>query len=179
MEKLVITGRPGVGKSTLFNAVISTLRENGFKVGGMIAPEVRDKGVRIGFKVVDLLTGEETWLAQKGYPSAARVGQYGVIIGEADALVKKALLRAIEQADVIGVDEVGPMELKLPSFKPLLLKVLNTGKPTILVVHFNLNDKEILSRLEGWRKIVLTFENREYYKKLLPREVLESIKSAL
>lgn len=177
--RLIITGRPGVGKSTLFNSIVCVLRESGYRIGGIIAPEVRERGLRLGFKVIDLISGEEAWLAKKGYESVVRVGSYGVVVDEADKLVKKALTTAIERADIIGLDEVGPMELKLPSFKPLLIRILDSRKPAILVVHFNLSDRDILLRLEKARKVVLTPENREHYRRVLPGEVLEAIKSAL
>lgn len=177
--KLVITGRPGVGKSTLFLAVINALRESGFKIGGVVTPEIRDRGVRIGFKIIDLLTGEESWLARRGYDSVVKVGSYGVLVEEADGLIRKALGEALNSAEVIAVDEVGPMELKLPSFKPLLLNILSSRKPIILVTHFNLGDKDILLRLSDARKIILTYENRERYREILPREVVEGVKSIL
>lgn len=179
LVKLVITGRPGVGKSTLFNSIVNTLRESGFKVGGIIAPEVRERGVRVGFKIINLLTGEEAWLARKDYVSTVKVGSYGVLVNEADELVRRALEDALKQADIIAIDEVGPMELKLPSFKPLLIKALDSAKPLLIVMHFNLNDRDIVSRLEKARKVILTFENREQYRKTLPREFLNVLKSTL
>lgn len=179
MLKYVITGRPGVGKSTLFNRIIQTIRDSGYTVGGVIAPEVREGGVRLGFKIVDLLTGEETWLARRGYPSDIRVGSYGVLVHEANRLISVAIQRALDKADVLAIDEVGPMELRLPSFKPLLLKALDSGKPSILVVHFNLRDQEILSKLSNAVKIVVTIENREELKTRIPGEVLSSLRSIL
>lgn len=177
--RLVITGRPGVGKSTLFNSIVSALRESGFKVGGIIAPEIRERGTRIGFKIINLLTGEESWLARKNYVSTIKVGSYGVLVNEANELVRRALRDALEQADIIAIDEVGPMELKLPSFKPLLINALDSVKPLVLVIHFNLDDKDILSRLERAWKVVLTFENREHYRKTLPKEFLNVLKPTL
>lgn len=179
MLRLVITGRPGVGKSTLFNSIVDELRKAGYTVGGIIAPEVRLGGQRVGFKLVDLLTGEETWLARKDVISTVRVGSYGVLVRESSQLVEKALTAAMEKASVIGIDEVGPMELKLSTFKSLLLKVLDSRKHVILVVHMKLGDEDILSRLKYARKIVLTLENRENYRKTLPKEVLEFIKRSL
>ncbi|MGB9817287.1 MAG: NTPase [Desulfurococcaceae archaeon] len=175
--KYVITGKPGVGKSTLFNAIIEVLKKNGFNVGGIIAPEVRENGVRVGFKVINLLTSEETWLARKDFSSHVKVGSYGVLVHEANELVKKAILNALGEADVIAIDEVGPMELKLPSFKPLLLKALDSGKPVIAVIHYRLSDREILLKLETSERIVVSVENREYMRKTIPEKILKELKS--
>lgn len=174
--KLLITGRPGVGKSSLFSAIVHELKRSGYVVGGIIAPEVREGGQRLGFKVVDLMTGEEAWLARRDVVSPVRVGSYGVLVEEASKLVEKALVTALEGANVIGVDEVGPMELRLPVFKPLLLRVLDSGKPIILVVHFKLNDSDILARLQNARRIELTIENREFYRKTVPKQVVDAIR---
>ena len=143
-----------------------------------MAPEVRVEGRRIGFKLVDLLTGEEVWLARRDYPSPVRVGSYGVVVEEASQLVERALNRAMSETPVVGIDEVGPMELKLPVFKPMLLKLLRSDKHLILVVHYNLGDREILSELATAKKVVLTLENRENYRRTLPLEVLREVKQA-
>lgn len=166
-----------MGKSTLFNAIVSELKSHGIAVGGIIAPEVRVSGVRLGFKVVDLMTGEEAWLARKDVASAIRVGSYGVLVDEASRLVEKAFNYALLSARVIAVDEVGPMELKLPVFKPLLLRALDSGKPAVLVVHARLSDADISLRLRDAEKVVLTIRNREFHRRTLPRKVLEIVSS--
>jgi len=173
--KYVITGRPGVGKSTLFNTIVDTLKKHGFTVGGIIAPEVREGTLRTGFMIVDIATGEKTWLARRDYPSTVKVGAYGVLVDEADRIVVKALEKAIQEASVIAVDEVGPMELKLPSFKPYLLKALDSNKPVILVVHYRLNDEEILSRLRDAERIVVTIENREKLRREIPLKIIRAL----
>lgn len=173
---IVITGRPGVGKSTLFMHVINKLREKGFIVYGFRTPEVRDGGVRLGFKIVDLSTGEESWLAKKGFNSQVRVGSYGILVEEASALIEKSMRTAIEANGIIGIDEVGPMELKIPVFKPLLLKVLTKNTVKILVVHERISDSEVLSELNNGKWFNVTVSNRDSLRDKVFEEVYTSLK---
>ncbi|WP_440059869.1 NTPase [Thermogladius sp. 4427co] len=170
---LVITGRPGIGKSTLFNKIIQSIKENGLKVSGIITLEERDSsGQRVGFKIIDLSSGEWAWLARKDYYSSIRVGSYGVIVDESSRIIRRALDKGVVlNSDVIGIDEIGPMELKIPVFKPLLLEALKTGKPLIAVVHYRLSDPEILGLLENSEKVVITLENRDILMDQLPKKV--------
>ena len=60
---LLITGSPGVGKTTLLLKVAEALKANGYGVGGMISRDVRTSGSRVGFEVTDLNSGNKGWLA--------------------------------------------------------------------------------------------------------------------
>ncbi len=161
--KVIITGRPGVGKTTVFMKTIECLRRVGIRVGGIICPEVRRGGVRVGFRVVDLLSGREGWLASVYSTSPVRVGKYGVHLEEFEEIGVGAIERAIDEADVIAVDEVGPMELKSPKFREAIEKALSSEKPSVLVVHWRLQSsfaREVARR--GEVKVVeVTLQNRE------------------
>lgn len=74
-----------------------------------------------------------------------------------------AIERAIDEADVIAVDEVGPMELKSPKFREAIKKALSSEKPSVLVVHWRLQSsfaREVARR--GEVKVVeVAPQNRE------------------
>ena len=161
--KIAITGRPGIGKTTVFMRTVECLRSTGLKVGGIVCPEVRERGVRVGFKVVDLMTGREGWLASVYSPSPIRISKYGVNVEEFEEIGVEAVHRALGEADVIAVDEVGPMELKSLKFKQILDEVLASRKPALLVVHWKLQGQFVqeVRRKAEVRVVEVTLYNRD------------------
>ncbi len=154
---LAITGKPGAGKSTLALKISEELKRLGFKVCGVTCPDVRVNGRRVGFKMVNIATGEEEWLARVEGCNGPRVGRYRVC-----PQVIELVRRAFEgPCDVVIIDEIGPMELKLPEVKETFLKVLRSGKPFVVVHHLRLREREFLELLGNCKKIIVEKENRE------------------
>jgi len=158
---VVITGRPGVGKTTLFNKVVETLKGWSIRVGGFICPEVRERGIRVGFKIRSLDGKYEGWLAHKILCSGPRLGKYRLCVEEAADVATRAVEEALTEADVVAIDEIGPMELRIPQVRSSILKALKSGKPGLFVVHLRLNDVEILPLLKKYGIwFTVTIENR-------------------
>lgn len=154
---VAITGPPGSGKSTLAKRLAEFLKEKGLKVCGITCPDVRVGGRRIGFKVIDLVSGEEAWLARIDC-EGPKVGRYRLCEG-AEELARKALSR--EDCDAYLIDEIGPMELRQKGFREAMLKAVRSGKPFIAVYHVRLSDKEFLEHLKKCFNIYLTKDERE------------------
>lgn len=161
--KILITGRPGVGKTTVMSKIAEGLREKGVSVGGMITYEAREKGVRTGFVVEDLKTGEKGLMASVNYSSEIRVGKYGVDIGEIERVGVKAIEEAVEGDEVIVVDEIGPMELYSDAFKKAVSRAFSSPKKVVATIHYrasqNTFGRKLLS-LEGVLTFTVNFENR-------------------
>ena len=47
---LLLTGNPGVGKTTVLIKTVDALKAKGYSVGGMISREAREGNVRMGLK---------------------------------------------------------------------------------------------------------------------------------
>jgi len=173
---ILLTGPPGIGKTTVISRVVRMLRENGISVGGIISKEVRGYGRRIGFEMIDVATGErETLASLRG--QGMRMGKYRVNLKGLAEFASKRLEEAMENFDVVVCDEIGPMELLSPEFRRAALKLRDAGKPALVVVHYRMKDPVIKVIKEDPRAELLevTYENRDE----LPERVLSSIMEAL
>ena len=121
---LLLTGGPGVGKTTLVCQAASRYRG---PRGGFYTQEVRQGGVRVGFDVVTL-DGRRAPLARAGLPSPVRVGKYGVTLKGLEALGVPALLAAVEAGGLAVVDEIGKMELTSAAFREAVAQAVERGR---------------------------------------------------
>ncbi|MEZ0320116.1 MAG: nucleoside-triphosphatase [Pyrobaculum sp.] len=129
--KVAVSGRPGSGKTTLELKVVDVARRAGVKVGGFVTLEVREGGAMIGFDVVTIPDGRRAPLARVGV-GAPRVGRYVVDLG-ACAFMSSALMAA--DADLLVVDEIGPMESKCPGFLHEARSALSRAPKALAVFH--------------------------------------------
>lgn len=133
--KLFITGSPGSGKSTAILKVIEQLKLRGLTVGGIVTPELRVKGERIGFKVVDVASGREEFLASVNLKSGPRVGKYTVNVEGFEHVALPALDYALTTCDVTCIDELGRMEFFSKKFIQKVDEVIRSEKLLIAVLH--------------------------------------------
>ena len=101
------------------------------KPGGMISSEIRRSGLRIGFSLEDLMTQERGILAHIDQKEGPRIGKYRVNLPDIQRVGVTAIRRAITDADVVIVDELGPMELHSMSF--ILAVEMALASPTHFV----------------------------------------------
>jgi len=178
--KIAITGPPGSGKTTAVLKIADYLRKKGFTVGGMVTKEIRASKHREGFKIIDIMTGEEKIFAhvkyyREKYPNYV-VGKYGVNIEALDDLGIRAIENAMRSADIIIIDEIGKMELMSEKFIEVVRRCINNDtKPVIMTVHMKLRDpflREIRARPE-FRLYNLSPINRNVIPPLVLKELME------
>jgi len=171
-----LTGSPGVGKSTVVRHAVEKIRTDGLKVGGMTSGDLRSGSARIGFEIRNLVTGETGVLAHVNQRTGPRIGRYRVNSEDLDRIGAEAILLAVKDADLIVIDEVGPMELTSRTFKDAVQAALVCGKPVLGTVHRNAQDPIVRAIKSGGGIEVLevTHENRD----TLPDILFERFKTA-
>ncbi|MEM3386954.1 MAG: NTPase [Nitrososphaerales archaeon] len=136
----LLTGEPGSGKTTAIMKIVNTVRAKGYSIGGVVSLEKRVKGIRMGFDIVDLLSGNRVILASVEQKMGPRVGKYRVNLKGLSDLAAKALIEAAQRCDLIVCDEIGPMEMASPEFRKAVKEAVSSGKPIIGVIHKHLRD---------------------------------------
>ena len=160
MTIIILTGAPGVGKTTAVIRVARALKEKGVKVGGIVSRELRTNNMRIGFEFIDLTTNDRKGLASIS-GNGPKVGKYFVNVAGCRFAAER-LMDAVRNSDVIICDEIGPMELKSREFKDSVKSLVDVDKKVIVVVHQKLRHPLIDEfRNKSSLLINLDLENRE------------------
>lgn len=168
---LLLTGPPGVGKTTALLRIAEALKAKGYGVGGMISRDVRRDGSRIGFEVMDFSDGRTGVLATVNQNKCPRVGKYHVELDDLNRVGVNAILRAVENLDVVIVDEIGPMELFSEQFREVVRKAFESQKLVLCTIHWKMTDNLIdsIKKREDSEMYMITHENRQN----LPKTVIK------
>ncbi len=163
-RRVLVTGRPGVGKTTLVRRAIAGLSR---PVRGFYTQEVRNRGRRVGFQV-HTLSGKSGWLAHVSRRSGPRVGRYRVDVAGFEALVLPELDPRAPRETLFLLDEIGPMELLSPLFQERVERLFEGPWPLLATVVLRPHPfVDALKSRDDVFLIHLTPENREAWLQAL------------
>ena len=141
---VLITGLPGVGKTTLIQRIRDQYRNKGLNVVGITTREVREGSQRVGFKITNISSGAEGWLARVGGGIGPRIGKYTVVTEDLDSIGVGALKQATEQPnDLVLIDEIGPMEMTSRGFREALAELLSNRGKVVATVKYGSHYPEL------------------------------------
>ncbi|XP_022740867.1 cancer-related nucleoside-triphosphatase [Durio zibethinus] len=185
----LVTGPPGVGKTTLIMRIYETLKLSNpnLKLQGFYSQEIRQGGERVGFEVVTL-DGRRGRLACSILPSPeARqwpaVGKYKVDIASFEAVALPEL-KVREDTDLFIIDEVGKMELYSSYFFPAILNILQSNIPLLATVPIPKFGKDIpavvrLKNHPGATIFTLDQSNRDAMKEQIYSQLVDMLPKPL
>jgi len=173
LDKILLTGQPGCGKTTAVMKIIDNLAWHGhpgraragspchIKVAGFYTQEIRQKNVRRGFGW-KRLDGAEGTLAHVDIKGRFKVGKYGVDVDGFDKNVIPVL--DIEQTDagLFVIDEIGKMECFSKKFIAAVHTLFASDKPVLATVAKK--GTGLISEIKNYSNIqlfTLTTTNRE------------------
>lgn len=104
-RKILLTGPPGCGKTTVVRRGVERLRD---RLAGFYTQEIREHGQRLGFEAVGL-GGQSAVLAHVDFDSPLRVARYGVDLVAFEAMLRDELDKPLSEVGVFVIDEIGKL----------------------------------------------------------------------
>ena len=139
--KVAISGQPGTGKTKTVLRIAKMI-EDKFSIGGFTTHPIYEEDELIGYNLKNFTTGEEELSASvrwdvkpkvRGKTPEAR--PLGIRLDAVNRIATESVARAIENDDLILVDEVGKLVSESKEFSAVLKEALKCGKPMLITMH--------------------------------------------
>ena len=139
--KVAISGQPGTGKTRTVLRIAQMI-EDKFQIGGFTTHPIEENGELIGYNLKDYITGEEELSASVRWDVKPKVPgrtpestPLGIRLDAVNRIATASVTKAIEEADLILVDEVGKLVSESKEFSAALKEALKCGKPMLITMH--------------------------------------------
>ena len=177
MIKIGLTGLPGIGKTRVLVKVCKMLENEGKRVGGMITEEVIEGGTVVGWKCINWTTGESGVFAHKDFPQDVFVEEMGIKLEVLDDIGVTAMTWAMENADMIVIDEVGKKEVESRPFVATVQKCMEAEIPLMVTLHKKSRNPLLqeIRRRDDIRILEVTHVNRN----LLPYKMIKILRGEI
>jgi nucleoside-triphosphatase len=168
-KNILITGLPGVGKTTLIKRISEALKN--LHPVGFYTAEIKEGGERKGFELISL-EGKRGILSHKEARSPYQVGHYKVDIESFEDF-----LNSIPFSDLLTrliiIDEIGKMECLSDQFKKILEEILDSEKRVMATIA--LKGSGLIARVKE-RDDVKIFEITKKNRDSLVLEILKEMR---
>ena len=167
-KNLLITGLPGVGKTTLIKTLYKALED--LRPVGFYTEEIREGGERRGFELISL-EGKKSLFSHPQIESPYKVGHYRVDIKSFEIFLE-SISFSNPLARLIIIDEIGKMECLSDKFERILKETLVSDKWVIATIA--LKGSGLISEVKR-RQDVKLFEMTQRNRDALLSEILKEI----
>lgn len=134
-SRILITGPPRSGKSTLIVRLIEHYRNKLHPVVGFLTPEVAEDKKRIGFDIEDIATNHRVKFARIGnFNTNYRLGKYSIFIKNLENFLLKLEGLNLLPNSIIFIDEIGKMELYSNKFQHFIRKLFESNYHLIATI---------------------------------------------
>ncbi|XP_060521506.1 cancer-related nucleoside-triphosphatase homolog [Cylas formicarius] len=178
MKNILITGVPGIGKTTVIKHIVEKLiTVEGANIHGFFTEEIRnDQKQRMGFDIVMIKENRRIQLADKRgvlpQEGTKYLGQYIVYVKNFEQMVLP-LLHSVSNA-ILVIDEIGKMELFSSQFEQAV-KSLVHRKDIFVIATVPVKGPPIISHLKEDQNCQVFWVN-EKTRDTLPDKLINIVK---
>jgi nucleoside-triphosphatase len=157
-KNILISGLPGIGKTTLIKKICQELRDR--NPVGFYTEEIRLGDMRKGFQLINL-NGNRSILAHVLIKSPYRIGKYKVDIKAFDEFLDSLNIEQHKDSPII-IDEIGKMECLSSKFVKMIWDILDSENRVIATIsHTDGGIKGKIKQREDVELFKMNLDNRE------------------
>jgi nucleoside-triphosphatase THEP1 len=129
-----LVGSRGAGKTTLLQTFLETLAGNGVTFSGILSPGLFERGDKVAIAFERVPSGERSVFARRydSMPGDFQFGDWAFFSSAFDWANR--YLESMPAADLLILDEIGPLELELGRGLQAGLKRLSEGRYALALV---------------------------------------------
>ena len=135
---ILFTGDRHAGKTTAVGKLAQSLQENGFKVAGFLSLACCQDGKLIGYDIFDLTSQKRLPLARDFLGKKVVKRRFEFNDDTFGYVHKRLLDKEILEADLVIIDEFGPLELEGGGYRETIDELLGHKSLCLLMVVRNL-----------------------------------------
>ncbi|XP_011210938.1 nucleoside-triphosphatase THEP1 [Bactrocera dorsalis] len=178
---ILLTGPPGVGKTTLLRKIFEEIRLI-YSCQGFLTEEVRNEQTheRVGFDVVTL-SGQRCVLARalsENRKQMPKVGKYSVHINDFENLVLPLIACGNFKYELLIIDEIGKMELKSKQFERVLYELIHKIPILATIPCAPIKQSQLIESLKKSPKSKI-YEINKNNRDAIQKEIVKSINAML
>ena len=182
--KVAISGHPGSGKTSTLLRIAKMLSDE-YSIGGFTTHPIKEDEYIVGYSLKNYITEEEGLVAYKGWDVKPRITvlhdeepvNLGIRLAVVNKIATESVRSAVENNDLIIVDEVGKLVSESPEFSEVLTDALESGKPMILTIHKR-SRNPLLQNIRK-RDDLRTLEVTAINSAMLPSKVVSILKNGM
>ena len=162
----ILTGPVNSGKTTFLKRAIEEFKRQRLSLDGFLSEAVMKNQEKIGYDLLDLkMKISVPFIRKSGQKDWQRIGCYFFIPRALD-LAKRIILRS-KEAEILIVDEIGPLELAGHGFWPALEKVIFKRARKFLFVLRKSVLEDFLSIVGKRKAKIFDVEDEEIFSPML------------
>ncbi len=169
--KVGITGPMGSIKTEALNKIMDMLQNEGKNIEGTLMSEKIEHGKIYSYFITDILTKKRVEFARHDLVSRVKIDKLGIDVKSLEELVIPSFEKALEESDIIVIDELGKIENASKNIKNEVEKVMKSDKEIVITLHKK-SRNPVLQEFRGYES-VRVFDITPINKNILPFKIIK------
>ncbi len=169
--KVGITGPIGSIKTEARNKMREMLLNEGKTIEGTLISGKIERGRICTDFITDILTKKRVEFARNDLVSRVKIDKLGIDVKSLEDLVIPSLEKAMEESDIIVIDELGKIENASKNIKNEVEKVMKSDKEIVITLHKK-SRNPVLQEFRGYES-VRVFDITPINKNILPFKIIK------